>query len=66
LEGSTLTRIVAKKLKSSITPGSGKLIKGGLIKRRMKMPTSGRRGNGARLAYAKVRRDGINARGTVN
>jgi hypothetical protein len=42
--------IGAKKLKLLIILGSGVLISGGLIKRRMKMTTSGRRGNGARLA----------------
>jgi hypothetical protein len=42
--------IGAKKLKSLIILGNGKLISGGLIKRRMKMTTSGRRGNGARPA----------------
>jgi hypothetical protein len=39
--------ISAKKLKSLIILGSGMLTSGGLIKRRMKMTTSGRRGNGA-------------------
>jgi hypothetical protein len=39
-----------KKLKSLIILGSGELTSGGLIKRRMKMTTSGRRGNGARPA----------------
>jgi hypothetical protein len=53
--------IGAKKLKSLITPESGKLILGGLIKRRMKTTTSGKRGNGARLAYARVRKDGSSA-----
>jgi hypothetical protein len=42
--------ISAKKLKSSIIPGSAELTSDGLIKRRMKMTTSGRRGNGARPA----------------
>jgi hypothetical protein len=50
LEGSAPTGIGAKKLKSSIIPGSAKLISNGLIKRRMKMTTSGRKGNGARPA----------------
>jgi hypothetical protein len=50
LEGSTLMGIGAKKLKSLIILGSGKLTSGGLIKKRMKMTTSGRRGNGARPA----------------
>jgi hypothetical protein len=50
LEGSTLMGIGAKKLKSSIILGSGKPTSGGLIKRRMKMTTSGKRGNGARPA----------------
>jgi hypothetical protein len=50
LEGSILTGIGAKKLKSLIIPGKGKLIQGGLIKKRTKASTSGRRGNGARLA----------------
>jgi hypothetical protein len=50
LEGSTLMGIGAKKLKSSIILGSGKLTSGGLIKRRMKMTMSSKRGNGARPA----------------
>jgi hypothetical protein len=50
LEGSNLMGIGAKKLKLLIILGSGVLISGGLIKRRMKMTTSGRRGNGARPA----------------
>jgi hypothetical protein len=50
LEGSILTGIGAKKLKSSIIPGKGKLIQGGLIKRRTRTSTSGKRGNGALLA----------------
>jgi hypothetical protein len=50
LEGSILARIGAKKLKSLIIPGKGKLIQGGLIKRRTRMNTSGKRGNGARPA----------------
>jgi hypothetical protein len=53
--------IGAKKLKSLIILGSGKLTSGGLIKRRMKMTTSGRRGNGARPACEKARRDGSSA-----
>jgi hypothetical protein len=48
LEGSILTRIGAKKLKSLFIPGKGKLIQSGLIKRKMRMSTSGKRGNGAR------------------
>jgi hypothetical protein len=50
LEGSTLMGVGAKKLKSSIIPGSAKLISNGLIKRRMKTATSGRKGNGAHPA----------------
>jgi hypothetical protein len=47
LEGSILTGIGAKKLKSLIMPGKGKLIQGGLIKKRTKTSTSGKGGNGA-------------------
>jgi hypothetical protein len=47
LGGSTLTGIGAKKLKSLITPENGKLILGGLIKRRTRTSISGIRGNGA-------------------
>jgi hypothetical protein len=61
LEGSTLMGIGVKKLKSSIIPGNAKLISGGLIKKRTRMTTSGRRGSGARPAYAKARRDGSSA-----
>jgi hypothetical protein len=50
LEGSTLMGIGAKKLKSSIIPGSAELTSDGLIRRRMKMTMSGRKGNGARPA----------------
>jgi hypothetical protein len=42
--------IGAKKLKSSIILGNGRLTSGGLIKRRMKMTTSGKKGNGVRPA----------------
>jgi hypothetical protein len=50
LEGYILARIGAKKLKSLIIPEKGKLIYGGLIKSKTRTSTSGRRGNGARLA----------------
>jgi hypothetical protein len=50
LEGYILARIDVKKLKSLIIPGKGKLIRGGLIKRKTRTTTSGKRGNGARLA----------------
>jgi hypothetical protein len=53
--------IGAKKLKSLIILGSGKLTSGGLIKKRTRTATSGRRGSGARLAYARVRKDGSSA-----
>jgi hypothetical protein len=49
LEGYIPVRIDAKKLKSLITPGRGKLICGGLIRKKTRMSTSGKRGNGARL-----------------
>jgi hypothetical protein len=50
LEGYILARIGVKKLKSLIIQGKGKLIRGGLIKRKTRTTTSGKRGNGARLA----------------
>jgi hypothetical protein len=50
LEGSILTGIGAKKLKSLIILEKGKLIQGGLIKRKTRTSTSGKRGNGARPA----------------
>jgi hypothetical protein len=50
LEGYILTRISVKKLKSLIIPGRDKLIGGGLIRRKTRTSTFGKRGNGARLA----------------
>jgi hypothetical protein len=49
LEGYIPVRIGIKKLKSLITPGRGKLIRDGLIRKKTRMSTSGKRDSGARL-----------------
>jgi hypothetical protein len=49
LEGYIPVTIGVKKLKSLITLGRGKLIKDGLIRKKTKTTTSGKKGNGARL-----------------
>jgi hypothetical protein len=44
-----------------ITPGRGKLIRDGLIKKKKNTNTSGKRDSGARLAGGKAKREGFNA-----
>jgi hypothetical protein len=58
LEGCIPVRIGVKKLKSSIIPGRGKLIGDGLIRRKTRTSTSGKRGNGARLFKKESKKEG--------
>jgi hypothetical protein len=51
LEGYILVTIgIKKQLRSLITPERGKLIRDGLIKKKMNTNTSGKKDSGARLA----------------
>jgi hypothetical protein len=44
-----------------ITPGRGKLIRDGLIKKKRNMNTSDKKGSGACLALGRAKREGFSA-----